>query len=480
MAVGGEASIPEGYAEVASAPPPGPRTRRSLNDIVGEIMAAHDLVANTGGAVWRHNGAWWDQLTGWQLEKLALDHGGQAALTPDGRKKIVSLLTLRVMREHLDWGRVADYELPCRSGVLSLRGSADFEVRGHSPDDMLERVLPFDYNPRAECPVWERALERYFGDAESSEARALEEFAGYCLMPHARLKKALLLLGKGNTGKSKIFFVLRNLVGSDATITLPPRDFGDSVKLTALQGKLLNVVGEVSSRDMQEGSALKQLVSTEEPVFLNPKHKAPFAYVPIAKHALASNDLPPLKGRTQEVFDRFLIIPMSRAIREAERDDRLDEKLLEEMPGIFAWAVRGAARLLAQGGRFTEPWGRAKVLSNWRREASPVIDWMSEFLVPKPGNRLPQIIVARRISDYLRRGVSATEVGKAARELGMETALARPGEGEAPIRCILDQEVRGINDYYPHAPGDDSDIVGPDDATPGLGFEAEDGHAPAE
>jgi hypothetical protein len=53
-------------------------------------------------------------------------------------------------------------------------------------------------------------------------------------------------------------------------------------------------------------------------------------------------------------------------------------------------------------------------------------------------------VVAKRITDSLRRTVTATEVGKAARELGLIVKDSRPTAGAKAAKCIMDHDVREL------------------------------------
>ena len=111
------------------------------------------------------------------------------------------------------------------------------------------------------------------------------------------------------------------------------------------------------------------------------------------------------------------------------------------MAGILTWAIGGARALVENGGMFTTPGGRDEVLAQWRRETDPVLDWLVDHLRESLGTRLPLAEVAQRAGERMRRSVSAAEIGKAARELGMMVKTARQGPGTKPLSCILDRDL---------------------------------------
>jgi len=56
---------------------------------------------------------------------------------------------------------------------------------------------------------------------------------------------------------------------------------------------------------------------------------------------MAVNHRPDVRGTDQAIWRRIKLIPFTTAIPPEEQDTELPEKLLEEAPGILAWAVRG-------------------------------------------------------------------------------------------------------------------------------------------
>lgn len=427
----------EGYEPVGGGAP----KRGKPNHVVKTVEAIldeEDLISDAHGIVWRYDSRRWEQLTVPQRHKLALDYGGKAATARRIRTEIADLLALRVQRKRIDWGKVITHEISCRSGMLDLRSG---ETREHRREDYLEAVLPWDYDPAARCDVWIEALETYFGSADDSRAIALQEFAGYVIMPHAKFKKACLLFGPGDTGKSEVIWLFEQLVGREQCCSLPVEDMDDPVRRSVIKGKQLNRTGEISASALIKDGGFKLMVSTGEPIMIDQKYEHAHMYEPFAKHVFGSNALPRIRGRTEEVFNRLLIVAFDKILTEAEQDREHQTKLAAEMDGIFAWAVRGAQALYEQGGRFTEPGGRAAILAEWRREQDPVLDWLGEVLKPADGWRLPVSEVARSASDALKRTVTPHEIGKAVRALGYETDSVYHKALKRTTRCILDMGI---------------------------------------
>jgi P4 family phage/plasmid primase-like protien len=323
----------------------------------------------------------WQPLSKAAERRLVLEADGAFKSSGDRRKEILDQLRAATYVAALKWGQVADDEVACADGVVSVSTG---EPRPHRPEDYLEQVLPHPYRLGAKCPSWLAALELWFGPGEGrgGEIRALQEFFGYVVLSHAKFKKALVLKGPGDTGKSVVVFVLQHLVGSQNCCSLPVDKMDDEQARSVLVGARLNILSELPADAMIADGGFKQLVSTQEPVFVNQKYKAPMMYVPSAKHAIATNNFPRVNDRMAEVLNRLLIIPMLRVLTAEEKDETLQTRLLDELPGILLWAIEGAKRLVAQRGQFSEVPAGTAMLAELRADVNPVREFLRECCEP--------------------------------------------------------------------------------------------------
>ncbi len=352
---------------------------RSPANVAAELIEGGNFLTVDSGTVYRYTGTFWEPLSDAALQNLALIADGQRRSSGRRRSEIIGQIKAASFRSGHRWGRVADWEIPCNNVVVDVRTGA---VRPHRREDFLEKVLPWDYEPGAECPRWERALEEYFPGDQRDEPAALQEFAGYVALPHARFKKALVLYSlDSDTGKSVLPFLLMHLVGQAQTCSLPVDKMDDPIARAVLVGKQLNVVSELPIERALADDGFKALVSTEEPVFINQKFLPAFMYVPTAKHVFATNALPRMSAAVENILPRLLIVPFTRVFAGEDKDERLQEQLLKEMPGILLWAIAGAKRLVERRGRFVPPVSAAVLFAEMRNDANPAIAFMRERLI---------------------------------------------------------------------------------------------------
>ena len=418
-----------------------PRRREPANRVAESILdrarvGGHGgFVSDRWGLVYRYTGAYWERQTVAQLRALALGEDGPFASTAERRNEIVSFLTAASYVEGFVFGRVEDHEVPTRNGVVDVRNG---RLRPHRPDDYLDSVLDVDYDPAARAPRWERALLEWFDDTDDRVV-ALQEFFGYVALPHARYKMALVLYGPGDTGKSVAPMVMRALVGAEFTTSLGVDKMDDEVLRAAIEHKRLNLVTEITSDALVRDGGFKAMISTGEPIQINPKFEPARSIVPVAKHVFATNQLPRVSDQSEATFNRLLIIPYDRILARETQDRTLLDALAAELPGILNWSIEGARRLIAAGGQFTQPAAAGALKGDLREATNPVRAFLAEKLVPDPTACEP---VSGLVALYNRWAGGATRttligLGRMLARAGCAVEERRIGADGRRARCLL-------------------------------------------
>jgi putative DNA primase/helicase len=400
------------------------KRKQSPAAIAERLLEHNHLVTDHADTTFRWNGAHWVPLSKPELRQIVHAADGGRRSSGTRRTEIIEQLKAHSFKADLVWGRVADYEIPFENGVLDVRSG---ELRQHRPADYLERVLPWKWSPHAECQAWLATLDSWGFDAgdESGkslggEREALQEFFGYCCMSHAKYKKALLIFGESDTGKSVVTYVLGLMVGRTRCCTLPLEQMNDPQARAVIVGKAINLITEIDSHALIADGGFKALISTEEPVLINAKYKEPIDYWPTAKHVFLTNNLPRLNDRTEAVLNRLLIVQFARVFNKEEQDDALQDKLAAEIPGVIAWAVEGAKRLIAQRGKFTDPLSSAAALGELRRRANPAIEFVQERLEVAELSAIPLVELVKAFNAWNQSGkrVGARGLGDMLRKAG--------------------------------------------------------------
>lgn len=241
--------------------------------------------------------------------------------------------------------------LNVHNGILDLRTGT---LRKHSPDDLLTKIVPFEYSPETTAPLWEAFLDRIFGqDRELIDY--MQEVAGYALTGLTSEQCVFLAFGNGANGKSVFTETMKRVFG-DYAATAEMKSFqatersGGSIRndLASLAGSRLVLASEPEAGARFSESLIKQLTGGES-IKVRFLFKEYFELKPTFTIFCSTNYLPKIKGKDEGIWRRLRVIPFEIFIPEAERDLHLVEKLEHEGSGILRWCVEGCRRWHERG-----------------------------------------------------------------------------------------------------------------------------------
>ncbi len=240
--------------------------------------------------------------------------------------------------------------LNCDNGTLDLRTG---ELRPHDAAAMQSKLIPVAYDPKAECPRWERFLEEVF-DGTTAIADFVQRAVGYSLTGDTREQCLFLLHGSGCNGKSVFLRTVLRLLGDYgattdfATLTLDrERQAAIRNDIARLHGARFVTASETSDGVRFSESVLKSLTG-EDRVAVRFLHQEFFEFTPAFKLWVACNHRPRVRDSSEAFWRRIRLIPFTVSFRGRE-DKELADALQSELPGVLAWAVRGCRDWLEVG-----------------------------------------------------------------------------------------------------------------------------------
>jgi putative DNA primase/helicase len=262
--------------------------------------------------------------------------------------------------------------LNMRNGTLVVRKDGSASLRDHRKEDLFTYTLPYDFDPRAESPLWQKFLDRVL--PEKACQMVLGEYLGYILMKSHALEKMLWLFGSGQNGKSVTLEVIEALLGSQNVSYLSLSDLtNDDVKRAGIEHKMLNISHE-SGKDVNT-NVLKELTSGErvtiKHLYVDPRETKDYG-----KFIAAFNELPRAEN-TYGFFRRIIIVPYEVTIPREEVDLQLTTKLKQELSAILNWVLEGLVRLMNQGA-FTHSESSEQALERYRLQSDSVRLFLDE------------------------------------------------------------------------------------------------------
>ncbi|MGK7312555.1 MAG: phage/plasmid primase, P4 family [Candidatus Longimicrobiales bacterium M2_2A_002] len=230
--------------------------------------------------------------------------------------------------------------LGVENGVVDLRTG---ELRDADPDDLMTRQCPVRYDPTAEAPRWERALEEWFPDPE---LRAyVQRLAGAALVGIQRDHVFVIHFGHGANGKGTFIRAIENVLGPyaiEAHLSLLVESKyreHDTVRADLFRTRLA-VASETERRVRLAEASVKNLTGGDR-IRARRMREDPWGFEPTHSLWLLTNHLPEIQGRDAGIWRRIRVVEWVAHFRGAEADTALDEKLAAEAPGVLRWIVEG-------------------------------------------------------------------------------------------------------------------------------------------
>lgn len=226
------------------------------------------------------------------------------------------------------------------NGVLDLRTAKLHDARR---SDFITRAASVKFDESAQADRWAAFLEKVLPDKDVRDY--VQRAVGYAFTAETREQVLFMLYGTGANGKSTFVETLRALLAdyaqaAPADFLLNRRSDGIPNDVARLRGaRFVSVVETDIGRHLSEAK-VKQLTGgdTVSARFMRGEF---FDFKPVAKLFIATNHRPTIHGTDDAIWRRVHMIPFTVSIPPESRDGSLGSTLLEELPGILNWALKG-------------------------------------------------------------------------------------------------------------------------------------------
>ena len=323
------------------------------------------------------------------------------------------------------------------NGMLRWRTG---DLLPHDPSHGSTAQSPWPWDPKAECPTFLAT----FSALPPGVLDLVFEIAGYLLWPSGPYKKAFLLHGTGNTGKTTLLNVLTSLIGAENVSHQTLQAIAEErFARVDLFGKRANIVGDLDARNVVASDYFKMMVGGDK-VQAERKGQPSFSFTNRAKMVFSANRLPGTLDQSDAWFDRFIIIPMMS--KPEAPDPSLREGLAKdpaEMAGVLRYAVE-ALRRLEKRGKFAPPPSVVEAGAAYRDQADNVRSFFKDEdeWVLDPSAAIPRSEVYRLYKEWCshsgKRPAADSEVYARIETdgLGMGLRLGKDTKGKRVVRGV--------------------------------------------
>ncbi len=242
------------------------------------------------------------------------------------------------------------------NGTINLKTG---ELQPHNREDLQSIIIPVTYDPAATSPLWQSFLDRITGNHNPKDQEELKDFlqraVGMSMTGQATSEVVFFPYGTGANGKTKFTETILHLLGAygqtlpaDALMNQKMSNGSHNESIANLRGKRYVVTSEIKQGSELNEGLLKSL-SGGDTYRASRKYEHEIEFTPTYTLWMMGNHKPIIKDTTESTWRRLRLIHFNVTIPPSERDEKLLEKLLAELPGILNWAVTGCLQWQKEG-----------------------------------------------------------------------------------------------------------------------------------
>lgn len=285
-----------------------------------------------------------------------------------------------------------------RNGLLSLK-SGKPQLLPHTPECLSTIQIPCDWKDTpAPTPIFDKYLQTLI-NGDKAIAQLLMEFIGICIsnVKGWRMKKALFLVGAGDTGKSQLKSLVERLLGNDNFIGIALKEIEARFGTGAIYGTRLAGSSDMSFLSVDELKTFKKVTGGDS-LFAEFKGQQGFQYTYNGLLWFCMNRLPKFGGDDgQWAYNRIMVVNCPNVIPRHRQDKQLLDKMYAERDGIVYRAVMALQTVISNGYRYSEPECVEAARQDYRNTNSSVISFAEECLCPWPQGKINNHCTTGRI-----------------------------------------------------------------------------------
>ncbi|PKG24277.1 DNA primase family protein [Niallia nealsonii] len=282
------------------------------------------------------------------------------------------------------------------NGMYDIRS---FTLKEHNPDYFSTIRLPINYNVNATCPKFMKFLSDIFeGDQECIDLT--QEAIGVGMSLENKLQEAFFFYGTGSNGKSTLINVITHLFGKENIASVSLSSLCGRFGFQNLPNKIANfsTENELTSINTQNFKA----ITGNDSVEIERKHKDSYTAKLFCTLYLLFNTLPDTKDFSYAYFRRICLIPFNVSFSRNERNTNLEHELLEELDGIFMFALEGLKRLINNNYQLTSSSVSMAALSQYQLGQNPTIEFFDDCIEVTEDGSIKQPDVHKTFIEWAR------------------------------------------------------------------------------
>jgi P4 family phage/plasmid primase-like protien len=287
------------------------------------------------------------------------------------------------------------------NGMLDLK---TMRLLPHSPKYLSTIQIPCEWRGESlSTPVFDKFMSDLTGGRKDVE-KLLLQYMGVCLsnIKGWRLKKALFLVGKGDTGKSQLKSLTERLLGKGNYIGIDLKELEARFGTSNIYMKRLAGSADMSFATLGEVKIFKKATRGDS-LFAEFKGQNGFEFTYDGLLWFCMNKFPKFGGDNGEwVYSRIIIVECNNVIPLDEQDKQLQDKLYSEREGIVQKAIATLQEVIDDGYSFSEPTCVVSARNRYFNESNTVISFLEECTEKRPNGKILDKCTTGRIYNVYR------------------------------------------------------------------------------
>lgn len=316
----------------------------------------------------------------------------------DYDEELVKMSKVADALQHIttDLNYVSQEELDADENLINFKNGllrvteTDTVLIPHTPTVYSTIQIPCDWTGKPEpTPVFDAYMCTLTNGDKAVEQLFLE-FMGVCIsnIKGWRMKKALFLVGDGDTGKSQLKSLVERLLGKGNFIGIDLKEIEARFGTGAIYGTRLAGSSDMSFLSVDELKTFKKITGGDS-LYAEFKGQQAFEFTYNGLLWFCMNRLPKFGGDNgQWVYDRIMVVLCPNVIPKDRQDKQLLDKMYAERGGIVYKAIRALQTVIRNGYRFSEPESVTAARERYMSKNSTVVSFFDECMCPWPKSRI--------------------------------------------------------------------------------------------
>ena len=267
------------------------------------------------------------------------------------------------------------------NGILDLNS---FVLSEHDSSFLSTVKLPVKYDSAARCPKFIKFLQDCLKNPKDI-VTIIEEISNILTANKRNFEVSAMWIGDGANGKSTLLKIIRGIFGREncSNVSIHAMQ-NERFSISQLNGKLVNIHSDISSKELDNLGIFKQLVSAD-PIPVEKKNKDPFDMINFAKMFFSANEMPDIKDNSDGTFRRIIVTKWeNQFVPEVNRIEDYDKIILnEEKDGIFNLILQNYKTVL-RNNDFRYRQSIAKVRETIKLESDKLLEFIETSLIKEP------------------------------------------------------------------------------------------------